>query len=84
MLLDPSGDSRERRATLDDFVDEKRLGVICGGPQSETVEAHKDGDGLGSVVLLATALGLLLSGTNLLETNDVLQIHLTSCGAFGP
>ena len=32
MLLDPSGDSRERRATLDDFVDQKRLGVIRGGP----------------------------------------------------
>ena len=62
MLLDPSGDSSERRATLDDFVDQKRLGVV----------------------LLAAALGLLLSGTNLLETNDVLQIHLTSCGAFGP
>jgi hypothetical protein len=28
MPLDPSGDSRERRATLDDFVDQKRLGVI--------------------------------------------------------
>jgi hypothetical protein len=26
----------------------------------------------------------LLSGANLLEADDVLQIHLTSCGAFGP
>jgi hypothetical protein len=72
MLLDPSDDSRQRRATLDDFVDQKRCGVIRGGPQSETVGAYKDGDGLGSVVLLAAALGLLLSGTDLLEANDVL------------
>jgi hypothetical protein len=32
----------------------------------------------------AAALGLLLSSDNLLEANYVLQIHLTSCGAFGP
>ena len=42
------------------------------------------GSALEVEVLLAAALGLLLSGTNLLEANDVLQIHLTSCGAFGP
>jgi hypothetical protein len=32
----------------------------------------------------SAALGPLLSGANRLEADDVLQIHLTSCGAFGP
>jgi hypothetical protein len=63
MLLDPSGDSRERRATLDDFVDQKPLGVIRGGPQGETVEAHEDGHGGERHALVAVDEGVIVGKT---------------------
>ena len=53
MLLDPSGDSGEWRASLDDFVDQKCLGVIRSGPQCETIEAQEDRHGRKCHALIA-------------------------------
>jgi hypothetical protein len=64
MPLDPRGDSCERRASLDDFVDKKCLGVIRRGLQSETVETHEDGHGRGRHALVAVDEGVVVESVH--------------------